>query len=227
MTKCDAGEYGILECSIIFLLATKAKKYYSTPARQYHNWNHAQKVRALISGYFSQELTLQELSTLDLAAAWHDAIYIPKSLPSINEVSSAYVLSYEFERQLKKHPFTAKHSGNPVFKEVVETATKLITRTTIKDHLIAKEITDNNLLAILLDCDIAAGMVSGYDIFCNTQKDIINENLGDDKLDLKACSEFLNKFITARQYIFHTNIARRLWENEVRINITKFSKDHY
>lgn len=194
-----------------FLLGNAAVGYYNFNSgnRYYHNIHHALRVSSLVSWHDS--------TALKIAALWHDAIYIPGS--SVNEIASADALRYEWKKLAIEND-----------TEILNTACFLITETTVNNHLRSSRIEGSyerqELTAILLDADLRS-LADPYIDFRTNQDNIIRENGGNPfvREDNRKCAEFLSKFLTCREYIYHTDIDRELHETNARQNITRYMQE--
>jgi predicted metal-dependent HD superfamily phosphohydrolase len=76
---------------------------------------------------------------------------------------------------------------------------------------------------VLMDADLSS-LADPYPEFVRTQRKIIRENKGDpdDRIALVATSDFLNRLVNARTFVFHTSKARTFWERQARSNIAEF-----
>lgn len=181
--------------------------YYGQNAvdRKYHNLFHAHyvvnSVNVLTDFAPSRALTL--------AALWHDAVYIPGATGDANEICSAQVLDIEFTRLVKVRKYD----------QISEDAQRLIRNTGISTHLFHERI--DGELAYLLDADLSA-LAAPYDVFLKNQENIILENNGNVAEHSKKSAAFVHMFLWKREFIYHTDEARKLWEYEARKNVTRY-----
>lgn len=200
-----------MHIDVISALIARAPAYYNVgrDKRLYHNWAHALDVVeniGLISGNPSVHLTL--------AGYWHDAVYYPGH-PN-NESESAIALMAAFADISADHPEASE------YRPIVHTTMELIEQTKITDHLTCEQVQGD--LAVLLDSDLNAFQLP-YEQFRTKQFDIILENGGNVVNDKAKSAQFLKQFLTARPYIFHTDVAREHWESIARKNITRWCKE--
>lgn len=177
--------------------------------KHYHNYKHAFFVVETI-----KKLIKDPSRSLLLAGMYHDVVYIPGAGADANERCSAALLNYEYR----------KYRALGVSQEVendkdIELSMGLIIRSTIDNHL-TKERLDGDL-AILLDADLAS-LAFQYSEFYSNQNRIILENYGDLKDDLHKSKRFLKQLLTCREYIYHTDRGREMFEVQARKNIQYF-----
>lgn len=187
-----------------------ATRWYAFDARnrQYHNLAHAHRVVAAI-----RHLHPEAGPVLYLAALWHDAVYIPGAGGCVNEAASAAALDHTYRQHERR---------SPQRDAIVQCAMDLIKHTTITHHLALRRPRDEDQ-RFLMDADLSS-LADPYPEFLRTQRQIIRENKGDpdDRIALVATSDFLNRLVNARIYIYHTARARKLWEIQARSNIAQF-----
>jgi predicted metal-dependent HD superfamily phosphohydrolase len=187
-----------------------ATKWYKFDARsrQYHNLAHAHRVMAAI-----RQLTADAGPTLYLAALWHDAVYIPGAGGNVNEAASAAALY---------HTYMQSEARSPQRDAIVRVAMHYIHNTTIAHHLSPRRPKSIEQ-RVLMDADLSS-LADPYPEFVRTQRKIIRENKGDpdDRIALVATSDFLNRLVNARTFVFHTSKARTFWERQARSNIAEF-----
>lgn len=187
-----------------------AARWYAFDARQrqYHNLAHAHRVVAAI-----RQLTADAGPTLYLAALWHDAVYIPGAGGAVNEAASAAALHQTY----RKH-----EQRSPQRDAIVLCAQDMIRNTTVSHHLSARSPKTVEQ-RVLMDADLSI-LADPYPEFVRTQRKIIRENNGDpdDRIALVGTSDFLNRMVNARTYIFHTLKGRTMWERQARCNIAEF-----
>lgn len=190
-------------------LIERSTKYWSFNPRTYHNLNHRDQVMYTLIG----EMELVTLpGSVILAAAWHDAVYYPGAGADANERASAAALKQEFMAMNTDHQ---QHMGT------VTEAMRLIGQTAIQVHLTPDHVTDYNL-ALLLDADLRS-LALPYEEFLKNQENIVAENYGQWPDDRRRAAEFLKLF--TRQFIYHTDAGRRLWEEKARQNIARLFEE--
>lgn len=188
-------------------LADEAKRYYKSnvgSTRYYHTWDHAVAVvRAIKVIDDSPSLALV------LAALWHDAVYIPGASDGVNEsASAAALLAVVRPRTLPTRLDSA----------MLEAAT-LIEGTALSKHL--SRITIRGPLAVLLDADLNS-LALPFHRFLRAQRTILREmSVPDDRIEFS--STFLSKLLGTRKELYHTPMARKLWGNAARTNITRLA----
>jgi len=186
-----------------------AEKYYKAneDVCMYHNYSHALSVVEA-----TQQLTNGcPSAALMLAATWHDAVYHPGAYADANEQCSAAALGRVAKRLGKVTPLPQS------VEKAVVLAQDLIVCTSVKHHMCQHRIFDD--LAVLLDADLRSLAVTDFDEFVRFQECIIEENNGNIPEDYVTSAEFLYKFLTCRDYIYHTDKGRELWEWQARSNI--------
>ena len=186
-----------------------AEKYYKAneDVCMYHNYSHALSVVEA-----TRQLTnARPSAALMLAATWHDAVYHPGAYADANEQCSAAALGRVARRLGKVTPLSQSVENSVVL------AQDLIVCTSIKHHLSSQRIFGD--LAVLLDADLRSLAVTDFDEFVRFQECIIEENNGNIPGDYMTSAEFLHKFLTCRDYIYHTDKGRELWEWQARSNI--------
>jgi len=187
---------------VIKYICNGAKEYYGTPFRAYHNWNHAQEVVS----------NLRDPSqSLLIAAHWHDAVYWPGAGSDANERCSASALDYFIHSLSDTIPDS--------LSEIICKAKQLILYTTIEVHFHDRRIGGD--LAQLLDADLSA-LAKPYDEFVLNQAKILAENNTSLEESKEACQSFLEKFLTTRNFIYHTDYYRLNKETIARENIERF-----
>jgi predicted metal-dependent HD superfamily phosphohydrolase len=181
------------------------QKWYIVGVRQYHNVTHANEVADYCINNGASQAVI-------LAAMYHDAVYNPGS--DMNEEESAMALEIDYRHV---RGITGKNFGN-----LIDRAKFLIRHTRVSIHLHSEWIKDPEL-ALILDADLI-GLGCEYPKFLENQKNILRENqLSDTELHLSA--NFLSKFLTCRDIIYHTANARELFELRARENINKLCKE--
>ena len=187
-----------------------AAKWYAFNAkhRQYHNLAHAHRVVAAV-----RQLTADAGPALYLAALWHDAVYVPGAGSSVNEDASAAALF---------HAYRTGEQHSPQRDAVILYAQHMIRNTTVTHHL-SSRCPKTVEQTVLMDADLSS-LADPYPEFVKTQHRIIRENNGDpkDRAALVATSDFLNRMVNARTFVFHTKRAQTLWERHARSNIAEF-----
>lgn len=185
--------------------------------RKYHNTAHAMRV---IRNLF--EITTNPSVELIIAALWHDAIYIPGAGSfddPINEKASSAALIAQYKiDQIKQNKQIDLDSHS---YKITKAAGELIEGTSIKNHLYNGRYVIGEL-PLLLDADLGS-LADEWDSFFETQKNIIQENYGDpsDRKNIAKCADFLSNFLTTREFIYHTEKGRELWEDKARENIKR------
>ena len=81
-------------------------------------------------------------------------------------------------------------------------------------------------LAVLLDADLRSLALDNYEDFVATQECIIRENNGSVPDDYNESAQFLSTFLRCRDFIYHTDKARSLWDHRARLNITRYCIEH-
>lgn len=193
----------------LMLIYNSADSFYNIlgGSRKYHSLNHSERVVgtvAKLTGSLSPELIL--------AAKWHDAIYIPGS--KVNEEASADALLYTYK---------IYETFIPNSSEMFQRAADLIRKTTVSHHLVEETRFDGDL-ALLLDADLVS-LADDYDAFIDTQEQILIENKKP-KTDLKDSAEFLCQFQSAREFIYHTERGRELFEKKAQKNIDRIISEY-
>ena len=179
-------------------------------SKKYHNLHHALNV--VDNVYY---LTDAPSIPLVLGAKWHDAVYVPRAGNDANERCSAAALGVCYNRLgLDKTAET---------DQIIADAQVLIIGTHVGMHLIDHRIDPNSDQAILNDADLASLAVDHGQFMLN-QFNIIKENFGTPKDDMKRAGEFLERFLTCREYIYHTDAAREMWEDKAKENIINFTR---
>lgn len=186
------------------ILKDAARPYYdfNENGRPYHNWDHAINVL----NYVGWDASM----SVQIAALWHDAIYIPRG--HVNEMASSNALTYEWIQHKIPDHIPILHAAN-----------KLIEGTTVDNHLRRDALDPTSDLALLLDADLAS-LAAPYSVFVKNQANIIIENGGDpDKMESRVlCGNFLQAFLTCRPFIYHTDHFRDMFEPYAKENINKY-----
>lgn len=178
-----------------------AALWYTLPTRFYHTIDHANKVLAncrLLSSTIS--------NSLQIAAMWHDAVYIPGAEVGLNEKMSAAAMRYQ-----------ARGPAQKQLGFIVDSAAELITRTSIAYHLSTNALSGE--LAVLLDADIQSLAVP-YEEFRKNQANIASEYM------VEVTPAFLQKLVGSRKFLYHTRTGRELWESDAQANIARFTKEY-
>ena len=177
-------------------------------SKRYHNIQHALKVVDAVY-YIKDEPSV----ALMMAAKWHDAVYVPLAGTDANERCSAAALGVCYHRLgIDKTPESDK---------VIADAQKLIMRTHVGVHLTDHRVDPESDQAVLNDADLSSLAEAESTFFVN-QINIIKENFGTPHDNIKDSAAFLGKFLTCREYIYHTKNARELWEDKAKENIVNF-----
>ena len=200
------------------LLKSVAQEYYSYGAKykSYHNWEHGTSVADTTTLILSAECPEFYDVSIVLAAIWHDAVYIAGAGEAINEYASAAALTHTWNNYFIQEDPT-----------ILQRATRIIPLTSIGNHLISQNITDDLPHQILMDADLSSLSID-YEDFINNQAHIIIENNGnpDSKEDRNKCAKFLNMLATARPYIYHTTTARNWYEAKALKNIARYAEEN-
>jgi predicted metal-dependent HD superfamily phosphohydrolase len=183
-------------------LRDAAKPWYmfNAEARHYHNWEHARKVAVAV-----WTINPNPSDELVLAAWWHDAVYVPNAGADANERCSAAAL--------------VQVAGDADVV-MIGRAADLIRHTSMEYHMTWGRMYDD--IGILLDADLSS-WAGTYKEFCQQQDNILLENPGATKQDTVA---FLQQMMGCRDRIFHTDYARKHWEQEALDNIHWFIFDN-
>lgn len=202
------------------VLIETAKGAYSQNSAicEYHNWKHAKRVIKQVKKLAKKRMDKEfDTTPLILAAAWHDAVYVPGATD--NEEKSAAAFANAFDT------FIVGVNGTPGWMEDVKNRVCLLIRgTTIDQHLEDRDIDNGELLStehcILLDADLRA-LAYPLPKFLRTQAKIIRENRGDPSKSESVfkCYTFLCKFLRTREFIYRTYEAQAMWEARARTNI--------
>lgn len=174
--------------------------------RHYHNWGHANTV-AINVYKITNHAPSEELV---LAAWWHDAVYVPNAGSDANERCSSAALG-----------LTARIYQDSHTKVIVDKAMTLIKYTSIDMHLLKTSLSSGTDIARLLDADLGS-LAAPYDDFVYNQDSIIQENGGTLAVNHKQSAAFLEKFLTCREFIYHTDYGREHWEKQARENIERY-----
>ena len=158
------------------------------------------------------------IQELRLAAIWHDAVYIPRF--AYNEEASAKAFEHVLvQTYIPGHqlPFRI-----PVVKRLIE-------QTTLRHHLCSELALDFNVprdVRPLLDADLAS-LAEDYEGFVLNQKRIVLEQTGKwcGLHKLGESAKWLKALISCRKHLFHTHVARDLFETRACDNIAKFIEE--
>lgn len=175
--------------------------------RDYHNWEHANNVVSALPHWAPDSVVL--------AAYWHDAVYVPGALNDANEFASAAALAAS-SREYRDEPT----------RNIIKNAMDLIECTTIKWHLsydvLVPDVVESEWRAMLLDADISS-LAAPFEKFLWNQRHILTENgLDWTKENVGKSSDFLLRFTTCREFIYHTDYARGKWERDAFANIMRY-----
>jgi predicted metal-dependent HD superfamily phosphohydrolase len=171
--------------------------------RHYHNLDHALYVLESLD-----ELVDDVPVHLAVAALYHDAVYVPGAGSDANELCSSAALEIDWK------------NINAGSDSILIQAQRLIRNTDVCTHLMLQKADGD--LAVLLDADLHS-LAASWEVFVENQHNIIRENRGElVDANFIRCGEFLQEFLTTRQYIYHTDTARAKWEAVARANITRW-----
>lgn len=189
-----------------------AAGWYTQGYRPYHNFAHVNVVQIYCNRISDND------PALELAALYHDAIYIPGFYA--NEDASSDVLGNDAKK--------LRNMGYEIDDAIIKCAQMFISHTTIKDHLIDDSLLDwttplEQKHHILLDADLSSLSLSWKE-FLDNQQNIILENFGNTETDLVKQAKFLNQFLSCRKYIYHTKYFRHFHEETARENIKQLIK---
>lgn len=194
-------------------LTDAAERVYHLNPRDYHDYEH--HANDVVSRIF--ELCAKPSNALVLGGVWHDAIYFPGAeqiQKALNEHASAAAL-FSTHKTLK----------SKVKQADVDQAMVLIIGTCIDEHLSALQKTGDQ--AILMDADLG-GLAAPWMQFIDSQEKIIRENNAEvNETSLRACSTFLTRLLNCRPHLYHTDLARELYEDKAKANITAFGNMCY
>ena len=195
-------------------LRKAAKSLYLANGMEYHNWEHAKRVRKTVRILYQGP----QLRSVELAADWHDAFYVPGSVSGFNEKASSDLLNGAYSKIRDRLSPKKQKKMN----EIVMEASSLVCATSTDMHLY-KETVVLDTLAALLDADLCA-LSDNFDDFCTTQSNILIENNASpfDIENLQKSSEFLFQFLSVREYIYHTLAARERFEVAAKENIDRY-----
>ncbi len=210
------------------MLLEAARPFYSTPTRQYHNWKHAKHVIQAVHAIVSRDESccLVRPCELLIAAAWHDAVYVPGF--SKNEEASAAAFRVAARDIYVPQDLDRYKLSDPTFSE--RTIVRLIESTHINFHM----CTDAEAISTLspdtfplLDADLSSLAVP-YEQFVSNQQSIMREQTGIlyPRYKMYESARWLSGLLDRRENIFHTTIGRHLYERRARQNISKFIKEN-
>ena len=186
-------------------LLPAAKRRYDVDhsVRYYHNYDHA------ISVVTATLLISPDASTeLQLAALYHDAVYVPGAGADANECCSAAALGVDWREA------ALPASG------ILAHAQELIKYTSVLHHVSKWPVFGE--LAVLLDADLSP-LAAPYPTFFQNQSNIILENGGELTAEnYKLSTKFLEQFLTCRTHIYHTPYGQTHWETQARANIETY-----
>jgi predicted metal-dependent HD superfamily phosphohydrolase len=204
------------------LLCTYAERYYKFFNRQYHSLSHATHVRKTAAYLYKAECKLLgldivslDLASLEIAAMWHDAVYIPGAKGSANEEASAAALQHTSTVNFPHAFLSAEHT------RVVSTAADWIRKTTIADHTSIYSPYRTLGLQCLLDADLSS--FADTQMFTHNNHSIIHEfGLDINPTTIALQRKFLNDLADTREFIYHTETARKDFEALARANIRSY-----
>ena len=175
--------------------------------RHYHNLDHALHVLESLN-----ELVNDVPVHLAVAALYHDAVYVPGAGSDANELCSRAALEIDWK---------AIDAGPSI---VMVTSQLLIRNTCIAVHLMNRRAVGD--LAVLLDADLHS-LAAPWEVFVKNQHNIIRENGGElTNENFVKCGEFLRRFLSGRDHIYHTDAGRDKWEAAACENIFKWCNQY-
>lgn len=194
-----------------------AKPYYeANKLTVYHTWKHVEKVIDAVC-HLAQAagLSWDDTCTLMIAAAWHDAVYIPGH--AHNEDASAQAL-----RNTAKKMYGSMTDSD---MQMVHDAARLIEFTTPTIHglidldaaLLFNDEPRYKHLQILLDADLSS-LAAPRMLFIENQRAILRENFVQSD-ELNRSYEFLNGMYLKRGCFFRTDSASNAWEEFAVLNV--------
>lgn len=182
--------------NVINMVPKLYPEYFIDPLniRKYHNQGHCQYVASVCVDICKKLDFCDEYSYIEIAALWHDAVYVPGHVD--NEYLSAKAL-------LELHPYLVESAG-------------MIRATTIADHLDDCFTWQSNpKQCILLDADLDS-LSFDWSKFVEVQCNILAEHK---QADLSKSAAFLSTFLKKnRIYRCPESEAK---ESAARANITK------
>jgi predicted metal-dependent HD superfamily phosphohydrolase len=167
-------------------LTLQAIKYYNFAENKYHNFEHALGVYETVKVWGCD-------TAMQLAAIWHDAVYIPGARDGLNEDMSAQALTHAWIRSDCKGDIPTLHK-----------ACRLICETKVSNHLLRRNIGEGaDGIGYLLDADLAS-LAGTYEQFTQNQINIqIENNLNPNtKGSRSRTGNFLSTFLTCRPSIY-------------------------
>lgn len=183
---------------------------------KYHVWDHARGVVIIANFLAGPWLEADDRAALTLAAMFHDVVYVPGIASPSNEAASCAALLAFATRAFS---LTSRQT------DILKKASSLIQATQIENHLRPTQV-DDLLEGALLDADLKA-FYKPQRVFYRLQRQIRME--ADYRSDLETCkkhAEFLQKLLSARDYLYHTQVARTLWEDTARRNVDAWCNEH-
>lgn len=183
---------------------------------KYHTWSHARHVVIDSNMLACGSVDPDHLATLALAAMFHDVVYVPGAEANSNEKSSAKLL---VDFATRTWALTKRQS------DLVGEAAILIQATKLSNHMSA-ERSSSLLEAALLDADLKP-LARPYRFFYRAQRHVrVELGLRSDKDTCQHHWDFFQSLLGAREFLYHTDFARRLWEPEARKNISRWGREH-
>lgn len=171
--------------------------------RHYHNIDHALSVLRSLHA-----LVPVVPVHLEVAALYHDAVYVPGAGSDANELCSSAALEIDW-KAIDAGPDT-----------ILVKAQVLIRNSCVAVHLMHERAAGD--LAVLLDADLRS-LAAPWEMFALNQCNIIRENGGElTEENFIKCGKFLHQFLSCRDHIYHTDVARDEWEDLARENISKW-----
>lgn len=183
--------------------------------KHYHNYKHAKNV-VNVMGKICEASNTVFTQALHLAGLYHDVIYIPGAAGGNEHCSAAFLKSIFNVVRIRDSEDDFDN------ERVIQSACDLILQTTVENHLSASQKSGH--LAILLDADLSSLGID-YSLFVMNQRDIFKENFGFTEKDLQKHKDFLKQFLNVRQFIYHTESARMMYENRARENIERYIRE--
>lgn len=181
--------------------------HYSEYHRHYHNWDHIVEGATLFDALAkeTEEFVLEPCQ--ELAWLFHDIVYIPMAAKGNNEAMSMSLL-----RCLDRQLGMTEKSGLFRQADIVD-AIRIIMDTI--NHVPTESVKSKPVL----DVDLS-GLRDPILFARNTE--LLQREFGLPRREfIVGQAEFLEKFLQ-REYIYHTEYARRNWEDKARDNITNF-----
>lgn len=190
-------------------LTLQALRYYNFANNAYHNFEHVRDVYTTVKNWGCDNAT-------QIAAIWHDTVYIPGAKDGLNEEMSAQALTHAW--------ISSKCEGDI---PTLHKACRLIKETKVSNHILSKNIGEGaDGIGYLLDADLAS-LASDYDQFVKNQSYIHMENnlVPNTKGSRARTGNFLGTFLTCREFIYHTDQARELFEVKAKENIAQYIEE--